>query len=446
LKVKAESGIFVAMNRNAVRWVLIFGILSIIGILGVQIFFIQSAVRQEDRQLNQSITIALSAVAERLADFNDSELPHENPVFRHSPDYYIVNVNGNIDPDILEQFLISEFKARNLNLDYEYGIYDCHTDEMVYGRLVRLGENARIKPLEYELPKHSAYLYYFGIHFVGRTDTLLNSMGIWYFFSLILIVVVIFFVYTQWIILRQKRYAEVQRDFINTMTHEFKTPLASLSLSADVLLKPDIAGEPARLHRYAGIIRSQVDHLLKQVEQVLEMGGPSGDSIRIKKEDVDLKSLITDLLMHLEPRIQSLGGQVHFTYDAGSDTIRADRQHLTNLLLNILDNSLKYSQSRPLVEIHVKDCVHGMELTLEDSGIGIPKESQKRVFERFYRVPTGNIQSAKGFGLGLYYSKRVVKGHGWKLGLESEPGKGTLIRITIPEEKSKNGKARNIVR
>lgn len=434
------------MNRNAIRWVLVLGILSIIGILSVQVFLIRKAVSQESRQLNQSITIVLTTVAEKLAEYNDAELPHENPVFRHSPDYYIVNVNGSIDPDILEQFLITEFQAHNLRLDYEYGIYDCHTDEMVYGRLVRFGDNARIKPLEYDLPKHSAYLYYFGIHFVGRTETLLNSMGIWYFFSLILIVVVIFFVYTQWIILRQRRYTEVQRDFINTMTHEFKTPLASLSLSADVLLKPDIIKEPDRLARYAGIVRSQVNHLLKQVEQVLEMGGPAGESIRIKKEEVNLKDLISEMLIHLEPRIQSQSGQVELVYGSRSETIRADRQHLTNVLLNLLDNSLKYCRAEPRVRISVADLATGMELAVEDNGIGIPAESKKRVFERFYRVPTGNIHTIKGFGLGLYYSRKVVKSHGWKLALESEPGKGTLIRIFIPEEKQKNGKAKDTIR
>ena len=152
------------------------------------------------------------------------------------------------------------------------------------------------------------------------------------------------------------------------------------------------------------------------------------------------------MLIHLEPRIQSQGGQVLLVYDSGTETIRADRQHLTNVLLNLLDNSLKYSRTEPRIEIHVTDRIQGMELTVEDNGMGIPAESIKRVFDRFYRVPTGNVHTIKGFGLGLYYSRRVVKGHGWKLGLESEPGKGTLIRIIIPEEKLKNGKAKDIVR
>jgi len=126
------------MNRTAIRAVLILGILAITGIISVQFYFVKQAMNQEKRQMNQTITIALTSVAEDLARYNDAELPRQNPVFHHSPDYYIVNVNTHIEPDILEQFLVTEFKIRRLTLDFEYGIYDCQTDKMVYGRLVRL--------------------------------------------------------------------------------------------------------------------------------------------------------------------------------------------------------------------------------------------------------------------------------------------------------------------
>ncbi len=274
---------------------LILGILAIAGIISVQFYFVKQAMDKESRQINQTITIALASVAQDLAKYNDAELPRQNPVFRHSPDYYIVNVNTKIEPDILEQFLITEFKVRRLSLDFEYGIYDCQTDKMIYGRLVRFGENPKIEPMKENLPKSADYLYYFGIHFAGQNRLLMDSMGIWYFFSFILLVVVIFFAYTQMIILRQRRYAEVQRDFINTMTHEFKTPLTSLLMSADVIQRPDIFKEPDRLHRYGDIIRSQVTHLLKQVELVLEMGGPMGDKIMVRKVPMNLKTTIAQI-------------------------------------------------------------------------------------------------------------------------------------------------------
>ena len=386
---------------------------------------------QENRQMNQTITIALSSVAEDLARYNDAELPRQNPVFHHSPDYYIVNVNTHIQPEILEQFLITEFKINRLTLDFEYGIYDCQTDKMVYGRLVRFGENLKIKPMQENLPKSSDYLYYFGIHFAGRNQMIMDSMGIWYFFSFILLLVIIFFAYAQMIILRQRRYAEVQRDFINTMTHEFKTPLASLSMSADVIQRPDIIKEPERLFRYGEIIRSQANHLLKQVELVLEMGGPAGDNLLIKKVPVRLKELIGEICEQMEPRIHNSLGSITLNYKSGIETIEADSLHLTNIILNLLDNALKYSDDIPVILVSVSDSTHGLIIEVSDRGIGIPAKLKKRVFDKFYRVPTGNVRNAKGFGLGLYYTKNAVRAHGWKINLESQEGQGTTIKIFI---------------
>jgi two-component system phosphate regulon sensor histidine kinase PhoR len=420
------------MNRTAIRLVLILGILAITGIIGVQFYFVRQAMDQENRQLNQTLTIALASVAEDLARYNDAELPRQNPVFHHSPDYYIVNVNTHIEPEILEQFLVTEFKVRRLTLDFEYGIYDCQTDKMVYGRLVKFGENPRIKPMQEGLPKSSDYLYYFGIHFAGRNRMIMDSLGIWYFFSFILLLVIIFFAYTQMIILRQRRYAEVQRDFINTMTHEFKTPLASLSMSADVIQRPDILKEPERLYRYGEIIRSQVNHLLKQVELVLEMGGPAGDRLLIRKVPVNLKVMIGEICEQMEPRVHCSDGELVLEYRSKLETIEADPLHLTNIILNLLDNSLKYSDEKPFIHVTVSDAPGGLVIEVRDQGMGIPAQLRKRVFEKFYRVPKGNVQNAKGFGLGLYYTGNAVKAHGWKINLESTEGEGTVIRIWIP--------------
>lgn len=387
---------------------------------------------QENRQMNQTITIALTSVAEDLAKFNDAELPRQNPVFHHSPDYYIVNVNTHIQPDILEQFLVTEFKINRLTLDFEYGIYDCQTDKMVYGRLVRFGENPRIKPMQEGLPKSSDYLYYFGIHFAGRNQMIMNSLGIWYFFSFILLLVIIFFAYTQMIILRQRRYTEVQRDFINTMTHEFKTPLASLSMSADVIQKPDILREPERLYRYGDIIRSQVNHLLKQVELVLEMGGPSGAKFLIKKTPVRLREVISEIFEQMEPRLHYCNGSLTLNYQSKIDIIEADPLHLTNILLNLLDNALKYSGDSPVISVSVKDSPGLLIIQVRDNGIGIHPRLTRRVFDKFYRVPTGNVHNAKGFGLGLYYTRNAVRALGWKISLDSKQGLGTTVQIFIP--------------
>jgi two-component system phosphate regulon sensor histidine kinase PhoR len=326
--------------------------------------------------------------------------------------------------------------VRMLTLDFEYGIYDCQTDKMIYGRLVKFGENPKIKPMQEDLPKSLDYLYYFGIHFAGRNRMIMDSMGIWIFFSFILLLVIIFFAYTQMIILRQRRYAEVQRDFINTMTHEFKTPLASLSMSADVIQRPDILNEPERLSRYGDIIRSQVNHLLKQVELVLEMGGPAGDRLLIKKSPIRLRDFIYEICEQMEPRVHCTNGHLKLEYLSKIEIIEADPLHLTNIILNLLDNALKYSGELPDITVSVTDVQSTLVIAVSDHGIGIPTKLKKRVFEKFYRVPTGNVHNTKGFGLGLYYTHNAVRAHGWKINLDSREGLGTTIQIIIPVKNS----------
>jgi two-component system, OmpR family, phosphate regulon sensor histidine kinase PhoR len=234
------------------------------------------------------------------------------------------------------------------------------------------------------------------------------------------------------IILRQRRYAEVQRDFINTMTHEFKTPLASLSMSADVIQRPDILKEPERLHRYGDIIRNQVNHLLKQVELVLEMGGPVGDRMLIKKVPVKLENFINEICEQMEPRVHCSKGNINLEYRSVFEVIEADPLHLTNILLNLLDNALKYSPIAPAISVFVKNNKNQLIIEVCDSGIGIPSKLKKRVFEKFYRVPTGNVHNVKGFGLGLHYVNNAVRAHGWKIHLDSQEGQGTIVQILIP--------------
>lgn len=421
------------MNRNAFRLVIFIGTIAIVGVVAVQVYFIQHAFSQQDRQLNQTLRILLRDVAEQIAIYNDSDPPHEDPVIRMSSDYYIVNANGLIEPEILEHFLTQEFRDHGLRIDFEYGIYDCQSDEMVFGRLFRFGEKSRFPARDYQFEKHAGLLYYFGIHFPGRTNYLLNSLGIWYFFSFILLLVVIFFGYTQLVILRQRRYTEIQRDFINTMTHEFKTPLSSLSMAADVVTDPEVVKEPHRLMQYGTIIRNQVNHLLKQVDVVLDTVGPGGAKMKLNLQKINLRDLINEVLDQLDHRIKDLDTEVVTSLDIENQGVEADQMHLMNVLINLIDNALKYSDGKPQINISLKEDQHHLILTVADRGIGVPAKYAKRVFDRFFRVPTGNVHNVKGFGLGLFYVKTVVKAHGWKIRMESEEGEGSAIIIRIPQ-------------
>ena len=217
----------------------------------------QKAWNIKEKQFNQTIFIGLQNVAEKLSTYSQTEPPNENPVNQLSSNYFVVNTDCIIDVNVLDYYLRTEFDKLNIDTDYEYAVYDCHNDKMVYGNYVSIKGKDNSIEMTTNMPKYSEYVYYFGVNFPSKTNSLTGDMGLWIIFSAILLVSVIFFSYAIFIILRQKRLSELQKDFINNMTHEFKTPISSINISADVISNPEIVNDPERLQNYGGIIKQE---------------------------------------------------------------------------------------------------------------------------------------------------------------------------------------------
>jgi two-component system phosphate regulon sensor histidine kinase PhoR len=387
----------------------------------------------KDQEFQQRVHIALINVAREIARYNKSELPTYDLVKKLSSNYYVVNVNDAIDAGALEYFLRKEFEAVAMTSDFEYAIYDCASDQMVYGNYFSFQDAAAASPLAGNLPKYDQFLYYFGVRFPGRTSFILENMPGALIFSGILLVTILFFLYSLFIILKQKRLSELQKDFINNMTHEFKTPISTIRISSEVLMKdPGISDNP-RLLRYASIIREQNQRLNEQVEKVLQLAQIEKGSFRISPEDLDIHAILLAVLPAVQLKVQELGGQVTTSLEAQQTVISADPLHLQNVITNLLDNSIKYCKEVPLIKVSTRNVAKGLQLTIRDEGIGIPKEDQPRIFGKFYRVSTGNVHNVKGFGLGLYYVRSVCLSHGWDIQLQSEEKKYTMITIQIPQ-------------
>ncbi len=234
------------------------------------------------------------------------------------------------------------------------------------------------------------------------------------------------------VILRQKQLSETQKDFINNMTHEFKTPISTMGISADVLLNsPAVQAEP-RLLQYAKIIKEQNQRLNHQVEKVLQLARIEKGNFQIKPEKIDLDGFLEQAIQGMQIQAEQKGGAITGRFNAPDCIIQADRLHLTNVVNNLLDNALKYCVAAPQVVVATQ-CSNGrVSLSIKDNGIGIAKENTKKIFHKFYRVPTGNIHDVKGFGLGLYYVRNICQAHRWQLRVESMPGTGTDFQISIP--------------
>jgi len=425
------------MRQKQIRFVVLLGAFAIIGIISIQVYFLQNAWNIKEKQFVQSVMIGLRNVAEQMSKYNQTALPHTNPVRQLSSNYFVVDINSVIDANILEFYLKGEFDKLNLQTDFEYAIYNCQTDKMEYGNYLTKNGTAKPNILTVNLPKYDQYTYYFGVNFPLLRNTITGDMTIWFFFIGLLLVSIIFFVYAIFVILQQKRLSEMQKDFINNMTHEFKTPISSINISADVIMNPDIIHDPARLFTYASVIKQENSRLNQQVDKVLQIARIESERFHLNKEEVDLNALVLKVAENCKAN-SNRQMVVNTNLSPSVDHIMADVLHLTNILHNLMDNASKYSGKEPVINIETMQTDKSVLIRISDNGPGISAEFQHRIFQKFYRIPTGNLHNVKGFGLGLYYVKTICDAHQWEIGLMSEPDNGATFVIEMPvKEKEK---------
>lgn len=421
------------MQNSSINRVIILGVIALMGAVSMQAYYVISTWNINEDEFRQKVNLALYNVAKDLAELNGVELPPREVINQRTSNYYIVNVEYEIDKANLEYFLQKHLEALAINVDFEYAVFNCNTNNMEYGGYCSYEPGREIKDVATELPKDNKFVYYFGVKFPTRSGYLLGKMQLNIFLSGILLLVILFFGYSMSVILRQRRLSNMQKDFINNMTHEFKTPISTIKISTDVFLNNDLIRDNDRLFQYANIIQQQNQRLNNQVEKVLQLAKIEGNNFDLKREPIQLTPLLMELIEGAKVRVEQKNGTCKALLPEEPVEVFADPLHLTNILHNLIDNAIKYCEKKPDICIALKE-TQGRRVTLEiqDRGIGIKKEYQAKIFDKFYRVPTGNVHNVKGFGLGLFYVKSVCDSHGWKLQLESEEGKGTTVAITMP--------------
>lgn len=420
------------MHRQAIRIVVLLATLSITGIILTQIFWVRKAFDLKEKQFNDRVNIALQQVAQEIKKLN-KDSSAVLPVKQPASNYFVVSMNDTLHPYLLESLLKKEFEERNIDVDFEYGIYDCFTDSIVYGRYVVMGDSSDSKKT-FETPKPvwKGDNHYFGVYFPTKQSYLLNQLGIWVFSSVILLIVIIFFGYTLAVILRQKRLSEMKNDFINNMTHEFKTPISTISVSSEMLMREEIGNSVEKRARYSRIIMDETNRLKNMVEKVLQMADIDAGKIKLNLSQVDIHAAISQCVENMEVVIHEKGGTIKCNLNAEKPNISGDKVHLTNIVYNLLDNAIKYTVEPPEITITTRNTSKGIVISIQDNGIGISKEIQKNIFSKFYRVPTGDIHNIKGFGLGLFYVKTITDAHSGLIKLESEAGKGSRFDVYLP--------------
>lgn len=419
------------MQDTIIKRVFIFGAIAIIGIIAIQAYWGVNTYKQKESEFHQTVHIGLLRVAKGIAKSNNNQLPINNLVKKVSSNYYVVNTNSVINAGELEFYLQKEFYDLGLNIDFEYAIHDCETDEMVYGNYCEFEDRPEDNLKLGNLPKYNEFIYYFGVKFPSRNAYVMGSMKSALLLLLVLLTTIIFFVYALYVILTQRRLSEMQKDFINNMTHEFKTPISTIKISSEVFLKEEKIASDERLLKYAKIIQLQNERLNSQVEKVLQIAKLERDNFKLNMEVINVHDMLTSIIQSMEIQVGKHHGNIATRLEAMNPMIKADPLHLSNIIQNLIDNAIKYSKDKPEIQIHTQEKSGKFSLIIQDKGIGIKKEFQNKIFEKFFRVPTGNVHNVKGFGLGLFYIKNICDAHGWNIHLDSEHQKGTEISIEI---------------
>jgi signal transduction histidine kinase len=244
------------------------------------------------------------------------------------------------------------------------------------------------------------------------------------------------FIVAIFIILRQKELSNIKNDFVNNMTHEFKTPISTISLASQMLMDPAVGKTPDTLKYISNVIRDETKRLSFQVEKVLQMAIFEKDKSMLKLNEIKINSLIKDIVGNFSLKVTSKGGIITSNLKATYDIALIDEVHFTNVIFNLMDNAQKYCDKPLLLTIETWNEKDSLLISIEDNGIGISKDDLKRIFEKFYRVSTGNLHNVKGFGLGLAYVKKIIQEHRGTIKVESELNIGTKFIITIPTLKN----------
>jgi two-component system, OmpR family, phosphate regulon sensor histidine kinase PhoR len=433
LRGKKTTQIWLFLNSmlkaKKINFIIILGLIAIVGILVAQLVWTKQAFNLEEKKFSQKVHVALLEVVKKLYESTNNDLPSENPVEKISNDYYYVNIANDFDPIILEHYLKSEFKKADISTDFEYAMYNCQSDVMVYGNYISLSDDSKSKPT-FNFPKNKNLVYYFAIRFPNETGYLFSSLRFWFILSAALVIILLVYVYSIFTIIQQKKYSELQRDFINNMTHEFKTPLSSILIASNYLLKQEKIFEDEKLGKYTQIIIDQSNKLNVHIEKILNIAKHDNSPQELNKSELSIIPIINNVIENIQLKYENTSISIETQFN--EYTIIADEFHFINLVYNLLDNSIKYCDEKPIITIKLLQEKGFKKIEFCDNGIGISTKELSLIFDKFYRSPNSKDSQVNGLGLGLYYIKKIGDLHKWKIQAVNNNTKGMTFTILIP--------------
>jgi two-component system phosphate regulon sensor histidine kinase PhoR len=444
------------MKRFRINAVIILGVLSLSSILLVQLLWVRktieiqstsTAIQQKSDSLNlkefsEQTNLALRNVLNVISNAIEDSSEHYGSIKQLNINQFKVDIIQELDPYYLETLLKKALYNQNIHEDFTFGIYDCFTNQLTFSKLYKFTDDSLYTLVNNDIiGLDSARLklkndgHYFTVFFPNVQNKLPQNtvfLSPWVYISTIVFLVLIFFGFSLATIIKQKRLSEVITDFINNMTHELKTPIATISLSSEMIMRLETDDDVEKAKKYAGIIFKENKRLETQVERVLNISTLDTENTTLNKKSLDFHELLVEVKDTFDFNQLANGGKILIENNASIFTIQADPIHITNVVYNLLDNAVKYCITKPFISITTKNERNYLVIEIKDNGIGIRKEDLKMIFDKFYRVSTGNIHDIKGFGLGLFYVKLIINEHNGSIDVKSKLGEGSAFTIKLP--------------
>jgi two-component system, OmpR family, phosphate regulon sensor histidine kinase PhoR len=428
-------------------------LLSLLGLIFFQILWIKGSLETEEQKFREHIIIATGQAAEDLMQEKGNLMPMIKqksfifPSERLQGELYRPTITQRYSMDEIKNIIQKAFEKQNLKkvpFEFAVGTTSIIGNEMQsenYYKLYSDSVNNSPVAIPLEAPSGSNAEGISPDEFLVIIVPHVRNL-IWKSMTKIIIVSVIFtliimcaFFITVRALIRQKKLSEIKSDFINNMTHEFKTPLATISLAVDALKNQKVINDPEKMNYFTGIIKEENKRMNKQVETILQAALLDKQEVQLNLKSLHAHDLITSALNNINLQVEEKKGHLEVNLSAINDVLMADDVHFTNLVSNLLDNAVKYSKDNLLIKISTQTTGNLFKIKIEDNGIGMNKETLGRIFEKFYRAHTGNLHDVKGFGLGLSYVKTMVEAHRGTIKAESIPGKGTTFILSFPLSK-----------
>jgi len=411
------------------RTIIAIALIALTGLLVVQVYWFMNAYTLQERQFDESVNLALRSLTDQLLQMENDSTSRIAPVERTATNAYHVDFNHYINYSSLDSLLKSTFQQYQLLSPFELIVYEDLSNLVTFGNYYKKGvlSDAEATCLARVLPEKTAMD--FMITFPDKKADIVGAMGIWIFSAFTFLLILILFGFMIVDLSKQKKLAEVKADFINNMTHELQTPITNISIASEVLRKAAGKINEEKAAHYVDIIYTENQRLKFQVEQVLQTAMLERGEIELKKSEVNLNSVIEEVVRNFQLRVESRHGQIKSRLEARQPLVFGDPFHLTNIFYSLLDNADKYSPANPEITITTTNKNNGILVAIADKGIGISKDIQQYIFDKFYRASQGDVHDVKGFGLGLTYVREIVKAHQGNVSVSSEVNKGSLFEL-----------------